>query len=57
MWSVSRTGKNNPSHVCDCLTCAQAGVRPGTVVKEKGVFPVSVMANSKNALCSLFTVS
>jgi hypothetical protein len=31
-------GKNSPSYFCDCLTCAQAGVRSGIVVKEKDVF-------------------
>jgi hypothetical protein len=32
IWAVSRMGKNSPSHFCDCLTCAQVGVRPGIVM-------------------------
>jgi hypothetical protein len=50
VWAVSRMGKNSPPHFCDCLTCAQAGVRPGIVVKEKDVFHVSVRTNSTDAL-------
>jgi hypothetical protein len=50
IWAVSRMGKNSPSHFCDCLTCAQAGVRLGIVVKEKDVFHVSVTMNSADAL-------
>jgi hypothetical protein len=50
LWSVSRTGKNGPFHSCDCLNCAQAGVRPGIVVKEKDVFRVSVRTNSADPL-------
>jgi hypothetical protein len=43
-------GKKSPSHFCDCLTCEQAGVRPGIVMKEKGFFPVSFRTNSTHAL-------
>jgi hypothetical protein len=49
IWAVSRVGKNSPSHFCYCLTCVQADVRPGNVVKEKGVFLVSLRAKSTNA--------
>jgi hypothetical protein len=35
---------------CDCLTCAQAGARPGIVVKEKDVFHVSIRMNCTVAL-------
>jgi hypothetical protein len=38
MWAVSRMQKNSPSHFCDCLKCAQAGVRSGIVAKEKDIF-------------------
>jgi hypothetical protein len=38
IWAVSRIRKKSPSHFCDCLTCVQADVRPGTVVKEKDDF-------------------
>jgi hypothetical protein len=48
IWAVSRTGKNSPRH--DCLTCAQAGVRPGIAVKEKDVIHVSVRMNCTDAL-------
>jgi hypothetical protein len=48
--AVSRMGKNSPSHICDCLACAQVGVRPGIVVKEKAVFHVSVRTNCKDTL-------
>jgi hypothetical protein len=48
--AVRRLGQNGPSHYCDCLTCAQAGVRPGIVVKEKDVFHVSVRTNCTDAL-------
>jgi hypothetical protein len=44
------------SHFCDCLTCAQAGVRPGIVVKEKDVFRVSVRRNCRVRCRSLFKV-
>jgi hypothetical protein len=50
IWAVSRMGKNSPHNFCDCLTCAQAGVRPGIVVKEKDVFRVSVRTNCTDAL-------
>jgi hypothetical protein len=50
VWAVSRTGKNISSHFCDGFTCAQAGVRPGIVMKEKDVFNVSVRKNSTDAL-------
>jgi hypothetical protein len=50
---VSRMGKNSPSHFCDCLTCAQVGVRPGIVLKEKDVFHVSVGTNSAGALSQI----
>jgi hypothetical protein len=50
MWAVSRKGKNSSPHFCDCLTCAEAGVRPGIVVKEKDVFRVSVRTNCTVAL-------
>jgi hypothetical protein len=43
-------GKNNPSHFYVYLTCEQAGVRPGIVVKEKDVFHVSVRTNCTDAL-------
>jgi hypothetical protein len=46
----SKTRKNSPFHFCDGLTCAQASVRSGTVVKEKDVFHVSVRTNSTNVL-------
>jgi hypothetical protein len=35
---------------CDCLSCAQAGVRPRIVVKEKEVLHVSVRMNCMDAL-------
>jgi hypothetical protein len=57
IWTVSGIGKNSLSHFCDCLTCAQAGLRPGIVVKEKDVFHVSVRMNSTGALSQLFKVS
>jgi hypothetical protein len=43
---VSWTGKNSPSHFCDCLMCVQPGVRPGIVMKEKDVFHVLARINS-----------
>jgi hypothetical protein len=49
-------GENSPSHFCVFLTCSQAGVRPGIVVKEKDVFGVKVSTNSTDAL-SQFKVS
>jgi hypothetical protein len=48
VWAVSGMGMNSPSHFCDCLTCAQAGVRPSIVVKEKDVFHFSVRMNSSD---------
>jgi hypothetical protein len=50
VWAVSRTGKNIASHFRDCITCAQAGVRSGIVVKEKEVFRVSVRMKCTDAL-------
>jgi hypothetical protein len=50
IWAVSRMGKKSPSNFCDCLTCAQTGVRSGIVVKEKDVFHVSVRTNCTDAL-------
>jgi hypothetical protein len=50
IWAVSRMGKNSPYRFYDILTCAQAGVRPGIVVKEKDVFHVSVRTNCADAL-------
>jgi hypothetical protein len=46
IWAVSRMGKNSSFLFSYCLTCAQAGVRWGIVVKEKDVFHVSVRTNS-----------
>jgi hypothetical protein len=43
-------GGESPTHFCDCLTCAQVGVRSGIVVKEKDVFLVSVRTNSRDVL-------
>jgi hypothetical protein len=43
-------GKSSPSHFWDCLMCAEAGVRPAIVVKEKDVFHVSVRTNCTDAL-------
>jgi hypothetical protein len=51
IWAVSRLGKKIPSHFCDCLTCAVAGVRWGIVVKEKDVFRVKT--NYTDALSHL----
>jgi hypothetical protein len=48
--AVNRMGKNSTSRFCDCLACAQAGVRPGIVVKEKDVSPVLVGTNLTDAL-------
>jgi hypothetical protein len=42
IWAVRRIVKNSPSNFCDLVTCAQGGVRPRIVVKEKGVFHASV---------------
>jgi hypothetical protein len=42
IWTVSRMGRNSPSHFYDCLTCAQAGVSPGIVRKEAGNFTTLV---------------
>jgi hypothetical protein len=50
IWAVSRMGKNGLSDHCDCFTLAQAGVRPGIVVKEKDVFHVPVRMTSMDAL-------
>jgi hypothetical protein len=50
VWAVSRMGKNSPSHFCDCLKFAQAGVRLSIVMKEKGVLHVSVRPNSTDEL-------
>jgi hypothetical protein len=47
---VGRMGKNSPSSFCDCLTCTEAGVRPGIVVKVKDVFHVSLRTNFAVAL-------
>jgi hypothetical protein len=49
IWAVGRIWKSSPSHSCDCLTCAQAGMRPGIVVKEKDVFHVSVRTQFMDA--------
>jgi hypothetical protein len=46
IWAVSRMRKKSPSHFCDCVTCVQAGVRPGIIMKEKDVFHVLVRTNS-----------
>jgi hypothetical protein len=54
IWAVSRMGKNGPFHFWECLTCVQAGVRLGIVVKEKDVFRVSVKTNSTDALSQFF---
>jgi hypothetical protein len=50
IWAASGPGKNKATHFCDRHTCAQAGVRPGIVVKEKDSFRVSVKTNSADAL-------
>jgi hypothetical protein len=50
IWAVSGLEKDSPSLFCDCLSCAQAGVRPGIVVKMKDAFHVSVMTNTADAL-------
>jgi hypothetical protein len=50
IWAVNRMLKNVSSHFCYSLTCAQAGVRSGIVVKAKAVFHVSVKTNSVHAL-------
>jgi hypothetical protein len=47
---MSRMGKNSPSHFCDCLMCAQAGVRLGTAVNEKDIFHVLVRTNSMDVM-------
>jgi hypothetical protein len=49
-WAVSRMWKKSSSHFPDFLSCAQAGLRPGIVVKEKDVCHVSVRMNSTGAL-------
>jgi hypothetical protein len=49
IWAVSRLGKKNPPHFCQCLVCSHACVRPGIVVKEKDVFHVSVRTNCTEA--------
>jgi hypothetical protein len=43
-------GEEQSITLCYCLTCAQAGVRLGIVVKEKDVFRVSVRTKSTDAL-------
>jgi hypothetical protein len=50
IWAFSSLGKTSQFNFCDCLTCAQAGVRLGIVVKEKDVFHVSVRMNCTDAL-------
>jgi hypothetical protein len=57
IWAVSRMGKNSSSRFCDCIICAQAGVRLGIVVKEKDVCHVSVRANCTGALCSSLKIA
>jgi hypothetical protein len=47
---VSRMGKNSPPNFFVCFTHAQAGVRPGIVVKEKDVLHVSVRTGHTYAL-------
>jgi hypothetical protein len=50
--------KKTPFHFCDCPTCAQDGVRPGIVMKEEGIFHVSVRMNSVDvAVCLKFSYS
>jgi hypothetical protein len=49
-----RMGKNSRSHFCDYVTCAQAGSRPGIVVKEKDVFHVSGRTNYTDELSQFF---
>jgi hypothetical protein len=48
--AVRRMGKNSPSYFCRCLACAQVGVRPFIVVKEKDVFHVPIRTNFTDAL-------
>jgi hypothetical protein len=48
--TVSRLGKKSTSHFCECLECAQAGARPGIVVRGKKDFHVLVRTNSTDAL-------
>jgi hypothetical protein len=43
-------GEEQSITFCYCLTCAQAGVRLGIVVKEKDVFRVSFKTTSRDAL-------
>jgi hypothetical protein len=50
IWAMHRMGKNSPSNFCDYLTCAQAGVRPGIVMKVKDIFHVSIRTNSTDVL-------
>jgi hypothetical protein len=50
IWAASRMGKCSPSHFCDCLACAQPGVRPGIFLKKKDIFPVLIRTNSADAL-------
>jgi hypothetical protein len=50
IWVVSTTGKSSPSYVCNCLTCAPAGVRLGIVVKGKDVLHISVRMKSTDEL-------
>jgi hypothetical protein len=57
IWAVSRMRKNSPSHFCYCLTCSQAGVRLGIVVKEKDVCRVPVRKNSPMCCLRMSEVS
>jgi hypothetical protein len=50
IWAMCRMGKNGLSHFCDCVMCAQVGVRLSIVVKEENIFYFSVRMNSMNAL-------
>jgi hypothetical protein len=47
--AVNRMMMKSPSHFCECLTCAQAGVRTSTVMEE-GIYHVLVTMNSTDVL-------
>ena len=42
IWTISRMGEDGPSQGRSCLSCVQAGVKPGVVMKEKHRIHVSV---------------
>jgi hypothetical protein len=48
--SVGRMRDNSPPHCCNCLPCAQTGVRCGVAMQEEDVIRFPVRPNPSNSL-------